>query len=152
MVESLIADRDWKALLDSMGLCSFLPYTREEVAGLYSAVTGVEAPPEDLLLVGWRAEALARIHAALAGRVPEGDTAPKRWMEPVPEGPMKGEKAARDQHDLEEAIREFYRRRGYHNVYGIPLPETLERLGLGWAAEDAKKALREAEKRTTAGE
>ncbi|BES81832.1 aldehyde ferredoxin oxidoreductase family protein [Pyrodictium abyssi] len=152
MVESLIADRDWKALLDSMGLCSFLPYTREEVARLYSAVTGVEARPEDLLLVGWRAEALARIHAALAGRVPEGDTAPKRWMEPVPEGPMKGEKAARDQHDLEEAIREFYRRRGYHSIYGIPLPETLERLGLGWAAGDAEKALREAEKRTTAEE
>jgi len=49
-----------------------------------------------------------------------------------------------------EAIREFYRRRGYHSVYGIPLPETLEQLGLGWAAGDAEKALREAEKRTAA--
>lgn len=146
-VESMLRDRDWKALLDSMGLCSFVPYRPGEVQALYSAVTGLDAEIEELMLVGWRTEALARIHAALAGRVPEGDRPPKRWMEPIREGPLKGEKAALDWSDLMEAIREFYRRRGYHEEYGVPLPETLRRLGLDWAVEDAEKTLAEVERR-----
>ena len=150
-VESMIEDRDWKALLDSMGLCSFTPYRAEEVQEIYTAVTGDERPLEELMLVGWRTEALARIHAALSGRVPEHDTAPKRWMEPIPEGPLKGVKAALSWEDLREAILEFYRRRGYHPRTGVPLPETLRRLGLDWAVEDAEKAIMEAERRLEPG-
>ncbi|ABM80591.1 aldehyde ferredoxin oxidoreductase family protein [Hyperthermus butylicus] len=146
-VESMIRDRDWKALLDSLGLCSFVPYTREEVEKIYRAVTGRDAKADELVLVGWRAEALARIHAALAGRVPEGDRPPKRWMEPIPEGPLKGVKAALDWDDLREALREFYRLRGYHEEYGVPLPETLQKLGLEWAIPEAEKALEEAKRR-----
>ena len=101
----------------------------------------------DLMLVGWRTEALARIHAALAGRVPEGDTVPKRWMEPIPEGPLRGARAFLDERDKEEAIRKFYRLRGYHPVLGIPLPQTLRRLGLDWAVVDAGRALQEAARR-----
>jgi aldehyde:ferredoxin oxidoreductase len=146
-VESMLRDRDWKALLDSLGLCSFVPYEPGEVERLYRAVTGLEKTVEELVLVGWRTEALARIHAALAGRVPEGDTAPPRWMEPIPEGPLRGERAALGWEDLRAAVERFYRLRGYHPRYGVPLPETLERLGLGWAVGDAERAMREAERR-----
>jgi len=146
-VKSMIADRDWKALLDSMGLCSFVPYEPHEVEALYRAVTGAEASLEELMLVGWRTEALARIHAALAGRVPEGDTAPPRWMEPIPEGPLRGTRAALGWDDLREAVAEFYRLRGYHPEAGVPLPETLERLGIAWAAGDAERAVEEARRR-----
>jgi len=151
MVRSFLEDRDHKALLDSLGLCAFVPYEDEEITRMYKAVTGLEKSIEELRLVGWRTEALARIHAALAGRVPEGDTVPKRWMEPIPEGPLRGEKAALSWEDLREAIREFYRARGYHEEYGVPLPETLEKLGLGFAAEEAQRALREVERRLSRG-
>jgi len=150
-VKSMLEDRDWKALLDSMGLCSFIPYERGEVERLYHAVTGRDTRVEEMLLVGWRTEALARIHAALAGRVPEGDTAPKRWMEPIPEGPLRGTRAALSWEDLRDAIREFYRLRGYHPEAGVPLPETLERLGIGWARGDAERAIEEALRRTRGG-
>jgi len=142
-VKSMVEDRDWKALLDSLGLCSFVPYEPGDVEALYRTVTGADARAEELMVVGWRVEALARIHAALAGRVPEGDRPPARWMEPIPEGPLKGERAARSWDDLAEALREFYRLRGYHEEYGVPLPETLERLGLSWAKPYAEKALEE---------
>ena len=144
MVRSIIEDRDHKALLDSLGLCAFVPYEDDEITRMYRAVTGLEKTIEELRLVGWRTEALARIHAALAARVPEHDTVPKRWMEPIPEGPLRGEKAALDWNDLREAIREFYRQRGYHEEYGVPLPQTLEKLGLGFAKKDAEKAIEEA--------
>ncbi|NOZ88586.1 MAG: aldehyde ferredoxin oxidoreductase family protein [Crenarchaeota archaeon] len=149
-VRSMLEDRDWKALLDSMGLCSFTPYKPGEVEDLYNAVTGLDRSIDELLLVGWRAEALARIHAALAGRVPEGDTVPRRWMEPIPEGPLKGEKAFRDEEDMRRALEAFYRLRGYDPETGVPTRETLERLGLGWAAGEAERAAREARRRLRA--
>ena len=150
-VESMLRDRDWKALLDSMGLCSFTPYTPDEVKEIYTAVTGDKRPLEELLKVGWRTEALARIHAALAARVPEHDTIPRRWMEPIPEGPLKGNKAFLDEEDMKQAIGRFYELRGYHPAYGIPLPETLEKLGLEWAIPEAEKALEEARRRLGEG-
>lgn len=146
-VESLVRDRDWKALMDSLGLCVFAPYPRGLVEEMYAAVTGEERSADELMLVGWRCEALARIHAALSGRVPEGDTIPARWMEPVPEGPLKGERAFRDWEDFREALREYYRVRGYDAVLGVPTPETLRRLGLDWCIPWAEEALREAGRR-----
>ena len=146
-VDSLILDRDRKALLDSMGLCSFVPYEAEEIERLYYYATGIKKPYKELLLVGWRTEALARIHGALAGRVPEGDTLPGKWMEPIPVGPLRGVKAVRDEEDFREALKYFYARRGYHETYGVPLPETLEKLGLSWAKEYAEKALEEVKRR-----
>ncbi len=146
-VKSMLEDRDWKALLDSLGLCSFVPYEPGEVEELYYRVTGLKASASELMLVGWRVEALARIHAALAGRVPEGDRPPARWLEPIPEGPLRGERAVGSWEEYLEALREFYRLRGYHEEYGVPLPETLERLGLGWARGEAEKALAEVEAR-----
>lgn len=146
-VGSLIEDRDWKAVLDSLGLCTFIPYREDEVEQLYKTVTGLEVSAREMRLVGWRTEALARIHAALAGRVPEHDTVPARWMEPIPVGPLKGGKAALDWEDFRQALQEFYRQRGYDPVTGVPTRATLEKLGLEWAVEDAEKAMAEVEKR-----
>ena len=140
-IASLIRDRDRKALIDSLGLCAFPPYRDEDIEALYEAVTGQKRPISELMLVGHRVEALARIFAAIAGKVPEADTIPPRWMEPIPEGPFKGEKAFLDWNDLREAVREYYRARGFHEEYGVPLPETLERLGMTWAIDDANRAL-----------
>ncbi len=146
-IDSMLADRDRKALLDSLGLCSFIPYEDREVEELYYYATGLRKEISELLLVGWRTEALARIHAALVGVVPEGDRLPGKWMEPIPVGPLRGVRAVRDEKDFEDALRYFYRVRGYHEDYGVPLPETLEKLGMEWAIGVAKEALREVEKR-----
>ena len=140
-IASLIRDRDRKALIDSLGLCTFPPYRDKDIEALYEAVTGRKRPVNELALVGHRVEALARIFAAIAGKVPEADTVPPRWMEPIPNGPLKGEKAFLDWSDLREAVREYYKARGFHENYGVPLPETLEKLGIAWAVDDANRAL-----------
>lgn len=151
VVKSMADARDLDALFDTLGICRFVPYPREAIVEFYKYVTGEERSIEDLLLVPRRAEALARIHAVLSGLYPPlHDDIPRRWMEPEPEGPLRGEKAFIDEQDKVEAIREYYRIRGWHPELGVPLPETVERLGLEWARGDALKALESAMKRSLA--
>ncbi len=148
VVASMADSRDWDALLDTLGICRFVPYPRDAVLEFYKLVTGEEASLDDLLAVPRRAEALARIHAVLERiHPPLDDDVPPRWMEPEPEGPLKGEKAFIDERDKVEAIREYYRLRGWHPELGVPLPETVEALGIPWAREDARRALEAAFRR-----
>ncbi|WP_167827905.1 aldehyde ferredoxin oxidoreductase family protein [Pyrolobus fumarii] len=148
MVESLINDRDWKALMDALGLCAFVPYDRDQVDKLLRVTLGRSF--DEVWPVGARTEAIARIYGALVGRVPEGDTIPKRWMEPIPDGPLKGEKAFRDWDEFRRALLKFYKLRGYDEKLGIPKRETLEKLGLTkleWLMEAWRRAWEEVERR-----
>jgi len=148
VVPSMADNRDWDALLDSLGICRFVPYPRDAILEFYKLVTGEEATEEQLKNVSRRAEALARIHAALDWlHPPRDDDIPPRWMEPEPEGPLAGTKAFLDDQDKQEAIRYYWQLRGWHPELGTPLPETLEQLGIGWAREDALRALESQAKR-----
>ena len=142
LVPSMARNRDRDALLDTMGICRFVSYPIDAIPDFIEALTGWRPSVEELLLAPRRAEALARVHDALDHLVPPlDDTVPPRWMEPIPEGPLAGVKAFRDWDDLREAVREYYRLRGWHEELGVPLPETMERLSLGFAVEDARRAI-----------
>ena len=142
LVPSMAENRDRDALLDTMGICRFVSYPIEAIQDFIRALTGWSPSKEELLEAPRRAEALARIHDAIDHLVPPlDDIVPPRWMEPIPEGPLRGVKAFLDWDDLKEAVREYYRLRGWHEELGVPLPETLEKLGIAWAAEDARRAL-----------
>jgi len=148
VVESMASSRDWDALMDTLGICRFVSYKKDAVVEFYKLITGEEASLEELLLVPRRAEALARIYGVLDHlHPPVDDDIPKRWMEPEGEGPLKDEKAFISEEDKVEAIRYYYVLRGWHPELGVPLPETVERLGLDWAREDALKALQVASRR-----
>ena len=150
VVASMARSRDEDALMDTLGVCRFVSYPVEALAEFYRVITGEERSVDDLLLIPQRAEALSRIHAVLDHLTPPvDDDIPPRWMEPEPEGPLKGERAFIDERDKVEAIREYYRLRGWHPVLGVPLPETLARLGLEWAVRDAEKALQVAAERAS---
>ncbi len=149
VVPSMAKSRDWDALLDTLGICRFVSYPRDAVVEFYRVITGEERSLDDLLLVPVRAEALSRIYAVLDHLYPPvDDDVPPRWMEPQPEGPLKGVRAFLDEEDKREAIREYYRIRGWHVDLGVPLPETVERLGIPWAREDARRALEAVKKRS----
>ena len=142
MMESLAEGRDRDATFDMTGLCKFVSYSMEDIAGLMTSITGVRYTVEDLRRASQRVEALARIHNTLDWVTPPiDDVVPPRWMEPIPEGPLKGVKAFNDWRDFEEARREYYRIRGWHEELGVPLPSTMEDLGIPWAASDAERAL-----------
>ena len=148
LVPSLVKNRDQDALFDTLGVCRFVSYPLDALREFVEAYTGWPAALEDLLAAPRRAEVLARIHDILDHVTPPfDDTIPPRWMEPIPEGPLKGVKAFLDENDMREAIREYYRLRGWHVEYGVPLPETVRELGLDFAVEDARLALRVVEER-----
>lgn len=148
VVESMAYNRDVDALLDTLGLCRFVPYKEKVIPEFYELVTGEKTSLDELLLVPRRAEALARIYGVLDHlHPPIDDDIPKRWMEPISEGPLKGEKAFIDERDKVEAIRKYYSLRGWHPELGVPLPETVEKLGLEWARGDALKTLEIASRR-----
>ncbi len=147
-VAGLAEDRDEDAVFDSVGLCKFVSYKIGDVVDLFNAITGLDYSKEDLYAAARRIEALSRIHNVLDWVTPPlDDVVPPRWMEPIPDGPLRGVKAFLDWDDFLEARREYYRIRGWHEEYGVPLPETLEKLGIPWAIPDAEKALRAVELR-----
>ncbi len=151
VVESMARNRDDDALRDSLSLCRFVSYPSEAIPPLYKLVTGLERGLNDLYKAPQRAEALARIHAALDWLVPPiHDDVPPKWMKGQPTGPLKGVAAFLDERDKREAIREYYRIRGWHEILGVPKPETMEELGLPWARGDAERALRTVEERLRA--
>ncbi len=148
LVPSLVKNRDQDALFDTLGVCRFVSYPLDALREFIEAYTGWSAGLEELLSAPRRAEVLARIHDVLDHVTPPfDDVIPPRWMEPIPEGPLKGVRAFLDENDMREAIREYYRLRSWHEEYGVPLPETVERLGLGFAVEDARRALEVVERR-----
>ncbi|MDI3475770.1 MAG: aldehyde:ferredoxin oxidoreductase [Thermococcaceae archaeon] len=153
LVPSLIEERDGRYITDMLGVCDFLPYTKEELAHLYSLVTGEEWTLEELRKRAQAVESMARIHDALDWVTPPlDDTIPPRWWEPEPDGPAKGNAAFIDYNDFLEARREFYRLRGWHEELGVPLPETMEKLGLPEFKEDAERALEVVKKRVEANQ
>jgi len=139
LVASLIKSRDKDALFDSLGVCKFLPYTLEDLEGFFYTITGEMV---DLKNLGWRIESIARIYNVLGSLNPkEDDTIPPRWWESEDSGPAKGNAAFINYEDFIEAKREFYKLRGWHESYGVPLTDTLEKLGLRAFMEDAHRAL-----------
>ncbi len=144
-LDSLIENRDLTSVTDHMGTCVFLPYTFDDYAKLLNVVYGWKINADELRKLSWRTESLARIWALKAGYRRDDDTMPPRWMEPAPSGPNKGLKAFLSWEDLEEAKTEYYKRRGWSPIHGIPLPSTLKALDLDFAIEDAVSLLQHLE-------
>ena len=151
LVPSMIEGRDESYITDMLGTCKFVPYKMEDLARFYSIVTGEEWTVEELRKRAWAVESIARIHNALDWITPPlDDTIPPRWWEPEQEGPAEGNAAFIGHNDFAEARREFYRHRGWHEELGVPLPETMEKLGLPEFREDANKALETVRRRMEA--
>ncbi len=136
LVPSLIEDRDSAALFDTLGLCMFVPYQREDMERLFREIMGEKA---ELKHVGWRVETLARVYNLISGLEPlEDDIIPQRWWEPEEEGPAAGNMAFRSKEDFEEARKEFYRLRGWSEC-GIPTEDTLVKLNVKDIVKDICK-------------
>ncbi|MEN8112804.1 MAG: aldehyde ferredoxin oxidoreductase family protein [Actinomycetota bacterium] len=106
-----------------------------ELAGAYSAATGMEITPDDLLLYGQRRLNLLRSFNAREGITSERDTLPKRFYDdPFEDGANAG--ATLDREQVAEAIDTYYRLAGWNPETGNPTRETLESIDLGWVADE----------------
>lgn len=120
-------------LIDSFIVCKFSrgTYYKEldDMAKLYTLVTGFEMTPQQLKIAGERIDNLARLFNIREGLGRKDDNLPYKVMhEPIPdEGPSKG--AFVTQADLDLLLDDYYESRGW-NMEGVPTEDKIRELGM----------------------
>lgn len=126
------------SMMDTLCLCQFVWGPSWQLFGPSDIVTlcrygiGWETSLYELMLVGERRVNMMRAFNAREGFTKRDDTLPKRFFEPLPEGPSKG--VCLSEMRFEEARNLYYAFAGCDQT-GHPTPERLKMLSLGWLAE-----------------
>jgi aldehyde:ferredoxin oxidoreductase len=119
--------QDRTAVLDSLGFCHrlLLGLKFANLIPKVNAVMGMQFKADELLEVGERVWNLERLFNQRAGFTHQDDRLPDRFLtEPLEGGPAQGQVS----HVL-EMLPKYYQLRGWSED-GVPLAETLHRLGL----------------------
>ncbi len=133
-----------RPLFDMLGVCRFpwveVEFEPSRYADIFAPVTGQRRSWEELLELSERVWNLTRMfwvrHVPGFGR--SWDQAPPRWYEePALSGPTQGKHLSRD--TLERLLDDYYALRGW-DARGLPTPEKLEQLGLGFTVPDLERA------------
>ncbi|MEM3061763.1 MAG: aldehyde ferredoxin oxidoreductase C-terminal domain-containing protein, partial [Candidatus Bathyarchaeia archaeon] len=132
------------ALCDSLSLCkssgTALPLPSgavyyPDMAKAVSLATGMEIDAERIKIIGERIVNLQRAFNIREGISRKDDALPERFTKtPAPEGPPKGHVV-----ELEKMLDEYYELRGWDKKTGLIPKEKLEKLGLGYVAEELEK-------------
>ena len=125
----------FNAVTDSIGVCrlagvfsSINAIGYVDIAKLINTVTGFNITDKDLMDLGERVYTLERMFITREGICRKDDYLPDLYYNsPIPTGPTQGE--CIDREKFEGLLDDYYRLHGWDNN-GIPLPETVERLGL----------------------
>ncbi len=131
------------ALLNSLGVClmsgsCWLPMGPTHYAKLYSACTGRETSPRELMRIGDRIVNLMKCYLVREGLTSADDTWPQRFFkDPIPDGPLKG--AILDEKKFRRILEAYYENRGWDRNTSIPTREKLLSLGLGEAAAELER-------------
>lgn len=131
----------WNSLEKVVGFCFFGPSPRslihpDDVLRTINAATGWGITMEDALQIGERATNMARIFNLREGFSRKDDTLPERLFQELSNGPLKG--VAYPREEFEQALTVLYGLKGWDPQTGVPTPERLESLSLGWAVEMVK--------------
>jgi aldehyde:ferredoxin oxidoreductase len=124
---------DSYSVIDSLVVCKFSRGTYykefEDMAKLYTVVTGHEMTPDELKRAGERINNLGRIFNIREGLGRKDDTLPYKVMHvPIPdEGPSKGAVFTQDELDL--LLDDYYEARGWTKE-GVPTEQKLKGLGM----------------------
>ncbi len=116
------------------GICNFCSVpihamTFEKLVESIRAITGWDTSLHDMLKVSERGTVMARVFNNREGFKPEDDRVIRRWHEPMPEGPLKGQ--AIDQKEFRDAIDLYYEISGWDRD-GRPTRGKLVELNLEW--------------------
>ena len=123
---------DWQLLSNCLGMCIFLPYSLEQVRDIVQGVTGWNSSVFELMTVGQRAMAMARVFNYRQGFRASDDVAPWRFSTPFDAGPTEGVKVPAE--DIAQALALYYDMRGWDRETGAPSAAKLHELGIGWVA------------------
>jgi len=122
---------DFMVMIESVGLCKYgtqIPpeFYYDDVALALKIHNGLHLTAADLQEIGERIVNLNRLFNARFGVTRKDDCLPERLIkEKSPIGPSAGQVV-----ELDQMLDEYYSVRGWNLVTGLPLQETLERLGL----------------------
>jgi aldehyde:ferredoxin oxidoreductase len=119
--------QDTVAVKDSLSFCvlSSAGTSLDDFAELFSAATGIELTPADLLKAGERINNLERLFNIREGFSRTEDTLPTRFLK----DPILDNAGNPQTVDIEQLLDMYYQARGW-DLKGHPRPETLQRLGL----------------------
>lgn len=128
--------RVW-SFYNAVGMCNFTaqPHNHITLTKLVEhirAMTGWDVSLYELLRVGERADAMARIFNVREGLTPKDDTLPARLHEPLPGGPLAGQRV--DPAEFRSALADYYTLAGWDPATGMPTRAKLMELDLEWAA------------------
>jgi aldehyde:ferredoxin oxidoreductase len=120
---------DYNNVINSLGHCKFMDvsgYTMTDLLETFNACTGLGWSHQDLRRCGEKITNLQKLLNMRYGWKKADDFRyPKRFMEPVHEGPTAGKIPM----GLDGAILEYYKERGW-DENGVPTQQKLKALGL----------------------
>jgi aldehyde:ferredoxin oxidoreductase len=123
---------------DSMVTCHLAPWTLRQQVDMLRSLTGWDYTDFEAMRQGERVVNMARVFNLREGLTAADDQLPKRFLSPAPRGQSSG--TAIDPEAMSQAKRTFYVLMGWDSVTGIPSPEKLDELGIGWVASKAVSA------------
>lgn len=119
---------DWQVLYNCLGVCMFMPYSKEQMCAIVQGVTGWNSSLVELLKVGERALAMARLFNHREGLSAADDVPVWRFATPFASGPAEGVMVPAE--DMARAIKLYYEMNGWDKETGAPLEGKLVELGI----------------------
>jgi aldehyde:ferredoxin oxidoreductase len=127
--------------MDTLGLCQFVfgPSWQllgpQDMADLLAASTGWTVNPDDVQKWGQMRLNLMRALNAREGLNRDDDTLPKKLFKTRLSG-GRSDGLVLEESELANGLDMYYEQAGWDIDSGVPTRESLEKLGLAWAADD----------------
>ncbi|NLE44610.1 MAG: aldehyde ferredoxin oxidoreductase family protein [Chloroflexi bacterium] len=131
-VRAYMYSTNWAWVVNHLGCCFFIPWTRDQTVSLVRAITGWETTVWELLKVAERGVTLARVFNMREGLGRKDDVLPPRMRLPHRSGTLN-EKPI-DPEVLDENLTTFYAMMGWDPQTGAPTLAKLQELDIEWAA------------------
>jgi len=130
---------NWEHFQNCALMCMFLPFNKSHLVQLINGATGWNTSVFELMKVGERALALARVFNAREGYTAKDDIIPERLYEAFNSGPLKDKEIGRE--TMHQAIQTYYKMAGWDPERAIPTKEKLQELDLAWVVEELDRAV-----------
>jgi aldehyde:ferredoxin oxidoreductase len=121
----------WRNLYNAIDMCQYQNPGVERVLAALNTVTGWGLEADDLMTLGKRIVTLKRMLNLRLGLTRADDRLPDLLMRPLEDGGTEGTVP-----DVETLLAGAYAEYGWDPETGKPTRETLEKLGLGFAANE----------------
>lgn len=130
---------NWQHFQNCAVFCMFQPFTHSHLVQLVNGATGWDTNVLELMKVGERALALARVFNAREGYTAKDDIIPERLYQAFNSGPLKDKGIGKE--TMRQAIQTYYEMAGWDPERAIPTAEKLEELDLGWVVAELDKTV-----------